>query len=190
MTFPIPQIQIRQQRAQIGIDADLGQLDIKQPKATLEITTEPSKLEIHSEKGVLYIDSSKAWDALGLGSSLETMSRIYSKARDVALQGIAKIVENGNRLAAIQNGGNAIAEIAKEKGDEFFEFEFLGDASMNNVELHYEPGKLDIQFKEGKVNVNTHPNPPEINYIRGKLDIYMIQYPKVDIIPPQIDIKT
>lgn len=189
MTLPIPQIQIRQQNARLGIDADIGKLDIKQPRATFEMTTELPKLEIHSEQGKLYIDSSKAWDALGHGPALETMSKIYSRAHEVALQGIAKIVEDGNRLAAIQDGGNAIAEIAKERGAEFFEFEFMGDASMDNVDVHYEPGKLDIQVKEGKVNLDTHPNPPEINYTRGKLDIYMMQYPKVEIIPPQIDIK-
>jgi len=187
--MPIPQIQIRQEYAKLGIDADLGVQDIKQPTATFELTTERPKLDIHSEKGVLYIDSSKAWDALGHGPFLETMNKIYSRAHEVVMQGIAKIVEDGNRMAAIQNGGNAIAEIAKEKGAEFFEFEFMGDASSGNVSMHYVPGKLDIQVKEGKVNIETHPNRPEINYTRGKLDIYMLQYPKVEIIPPQMDIK-
>lgn len=189
MTLSIPQIQIRQQNAQIGINADLGVLDIKQPKATFEITTERPVMEIHAEKGVLYIDSSKAWDALGHGPALETMNKIYSRVHEVAMQGIAKIVEDGNRLAAIQCGGNAIAEIAKEKGAEFFEFEFMGDASSGNVSMHYVPGNLDIQVEQGKVNITSHPNRPEINYTRGKLDIYMMQYPKVEIIPPQIDTK-
>lgn len=63
----MPQIQIHQEYARLGIDADLGTLDIKQPRATFEITTERPKLEVHSEQGVLYIDSSKAWDALGHG---------------------------------------------------------------------------------------------------------------------------
>jgi hypothetical protein len=189
MTLPIPQLQIRQQYAKLGIDYDIGRQEIRQPRAAFELTTERPKLDIHAETGVLYIDSSKAWDALGHGPFLETMNRIYARAREVALQGIAKIVEDGNRLAAIHEGGNAIAEIAREKGAEFFEFEFMGDASFDNVDLHYEPGKLDIQVEDGKVNLYTHPNPPEHNYTRGKLDIYMMQYPKVEIIPPQIDIK-
>jgi len=189
LTLPIPQLQIRQEYARLGIDADAGTLDIKQPTATFEFNTEQPKLDITSEKGALFIDSSKAWDALGHGPFLETMNRIYTKATQVALQGIAKIVEDGNRLAAINQGGNAIAEIAKEKGADFFEFEFMGDASVNNVSLHYQPGKLNIQVKEGKVNLNTHPNRPEINYNRGKLDIYLMQYPKVEITPPNIDKK-
>ncbi|UKS26135.1 DUF6470 family protein [Paenibacillus sp. HWE-109] len=187
--MPIPQIQMHLQNARLGIDADIGVQDIKQPKATFEITTQSPRLEIHSEKSKLYIDSSKAWDALGHGPALQTFSKIYSRAHDVALQGIAKIVEDGNRLAAIHHGGNAIAEIAKEKGAEFFEFEFMGEASIDNVDLNYDPGSIDIQVEEGKVNINSHPNAPEINYTRGKLDIYMIQYPKVEIIPPQIDVK-
>lgn len=187
--MPIPQIQIHRQNAILGIDYNLGQLEIRQPKATLDITTERSKLNIHSENGVLYVDSSKAWDALGKGPFLETMNRIYTRAHEVAMQGIAKIVEEGNRLAAIHEGGNAIAEIAKEKGLEFIEFEFMGDASFDNVDIRYEPGELDIQVEAGKVTLNTRPNRPEIQYTPGKLDIYMIQYPKVEITPPQIDLR-
>lgn len=185
----MPQIQIHQEYARLGIDADLGTLDIKQPRATFEITTERPKLEVHSEQGVLYIDSSKAWDALGHGPALQTMSKIYSRAREVALQGIAKTVEDGNRLAAIHLGGNAIAQISKEKGADFFEFEFMGEASMDNVDLNYVPATVDVRFQEGRTHLNTHPNAPEINYNRGKLDIYMLQYPKIEITPPQINIK-
>jgi hypothetical protein len=189
MTLPIPQIQIRQQNVKLGIDADLGEMNIRQPQATFELKTDSPKVDIHTERGVLYVDSSKAWDALGRGPALETMNKIYSRLHEVALQGIAKIVEDGNRLAAIHHGGNAIADIAKERGAEFFEFEFMGDASPLNVNVRYEPGKLDIQAIGGTVDLNTHPNPPEISYSRGKLDIYVMQYPKVEIIPPQIDTK-
>lgn len=185
----IPQIQILKQSGILGIDADLGQQDIRQPKATFEIATTPPKLNIHAENGTLTIDSSRAYEALGRGPVLETLNKIYSQAKNVALQGIAKIVENGNRMAQISNPANAFAEIAGNQALDFFEFEFMGDASVNNVVVHYRPGKLYIQVEEGKVDLNTHPNPPEINYTRGKLDIYMMQYPKIEIIPPQIDIK-
>jgi hypothetical protein len=108
----MPTIQIQQRYAQIGIDADLGAFHISQPIATFEINTTPAKLDAQYRQGTLRIDQSKAWDALAVGSNLNLMQRIYSEAKNIALQGTARIVENGNRMAAIQNDTNAFAEIA------------------------------------------------------------------------------
>jgi hypothetical protein len=185
----IPRIQISQTSAMLGIDADLGEQSIQQPKADVEIKTVQPKLQINSEQGKLFVDSSRAWDALGRGPALETMSRIYSQAKDIALQGIAKIVQDGNRMAAIHTGENAIAELARESTNDikFDEFMYMGEASVDNVDVRFEPGKLDIQVESGRVELNVQPNRPIVDYHRGKLDIYMQQYPKVEITPPQID---
>jgi hypothetical protein len=184
-----PQIQIRQTPALLGIDADLGTQDIKQPRATFEVTTERPKQEIRQPRGELQIDQSKAWDALGKGPFLETMNRIYSESRNVALQGIARIVDNGNRLAQIHLNTNPIADIAEQLSFERFEFDTLGPASFDNVDITYTAKKAEINVTDGLVNLNTHPNRPEYEYQRGKLDIYMRQYNSVEITPPQIDLK-
>ncbi|MCL6459838.1 MAG: DUF6470 family protein [Gorillibacterium sp.] len=189
MVVTIPQIQIRQEYGRIGIDADLGTQEIRQHAPTMTIKTEPARLDIHSEPGELVIDQSKAWDALGVGSHLEMMSRIYTEAKNIGLQGIARIVERGNRLAAIQNKTNAIADIAQEEAFEEYDFNYFQPASIDNVDIYYTAHKPEIQFNQGGVDVNFQIQAPEINYNRGKLDIYMLQYPKLEIIPPQIDMK-
>lgn len=185
----IPQIQIRQIPARISIDADLGRQNIRQPRATQEMVTDLPRVEIRQPQGELDIDQSKAWDALGLGNTMESMRRIASQAHNVAMQGIVRIVENGNRLAQIHLDTNPIAEIAEQLTFDFVEFDYYGPASYDNVDVYYTARKPEIMPIEGKVNVRTHPNRPEIEYHRGKLDIYMSQYPKVEIIPPQIDMK-
>jgi len=190
MMMSVPSIQIRQYPAKLGIDADLGQYSIRQPKAKFEIRTEPPKVEIRQPQGELKIDQSKAWDALGLGGIMEAMNRIASQARNVALQGIARIVENGNKLAQIHlEHVNPIADIAEQLRFEHFEFDYYGPASYDNVDVFYTARKPEFRPIEGKVQIHTHPNKPEIDYMRGKLDIYMIQYPKVEITPPRIDVK-
>ncbi|WNR44693.1 DUF6470 family protein [Paenibacillus roseipurpureus] len=186
----IPQLQIHQQPALIGIDADLGTLEMKQPRPTYEMQVDRPKQEIRQPRGELEIDQSRAWDALGEGPILEAMNRIYSQCKNVALQGIARIVENGNRMAAIHEPGNAIAEIAHQLVFDHQEFDYYGEASYDNVDITYMAHKPEITVTEGKVNVNTHVNPPEVDYNRGKLDIYMRQYPSIEITPPQIDFKT
>jgi hypothetical protein len=185
----IPQIQIRQQPALLAIDADLGTQDIKQPAPTYEMSTERPKLEIRQPRGELKIDQSRAWDALGQGPILEAMNRIYSGSKNVALQGLARIVENGNRLGDLRYRGNPIADMAEQVRFERLELDYYGEASYDNVDIHYTAHKPEISVEEGKIHVNVHVNPPEINYNRGKLDIYMKQYQKIEITFPEIDLK-
>lgn len=184
----LPQIQIRQEYARLGIDADLGQWDLKQPRPTFEMKQVPLHYDMNTQKGELHIDQSKAWDALGLGGNLNIMNRIYTEAHNIAMQGIARRAEFGDRLAAIHEGGDPIAENAMERFNEFQEFNYLGPASFDNVDVSYTPSHVDIELIPGRIEINTHPNPPEAEYRRGKLDLYMLNYNKVEIIPPQIDI--
>lgn len=187
--LPIPSIRIHQQYAQIGIDADLGSYDMRQPRAAFEMQTTRPQLTIHQEKGELVIDQSKAWDALGTGNILGVLSHIYSEAKGIGLQGISRRVENGNRLAAIHLDTNAIADIVQEEDFQFQEFDYTGPASFDNVDVTYTASKAEIQVEDGTVRIDTHPRPPEVEYHRGKLDIYMLQNAKVEITPPQIDTK-
>ncbi|GAA4873867.1 hypothetical protein GCM10023310_61890 [Paenibacillus vulneris] len=186
--IPFPQIDMRQQFGRIGIDADLGHYEIHQSKATLDIQTTPSRYEVSSPQGELHINQDRAWSALNGGKPAEFTNRIYSQMDGILLQAIAKIVQDGNRMAALNVPGNPLADIAFENA---FEpqpsIEYMGEASYDNVDIEYIPHKPDIQFVEGKLNIQSQVNKPEINYVRGKLDIYMEQSPKLDIIPPVID---
>ncbi|WP_246314727.1 DUF6470 family protein [Paenibacillus foliorum] len=187
--FPLPSIQIRQEYAQIGIDADLGQYEMRQPRPTMEMQQTSTKLEMHQPNGELEIDQSKAWDALGLPGTLEVMNRIYSQSRDIALQGIARRVEDGNRMYAIHKGGNPIADIAVERSQisGFSELDFVGEAAYDNVDIHFNRRAPEIQAERGGVQINTQVNRPEIEYHRGKLEYSMLRWGKVEITPPQID---
>ncbi|MDQ1911279.1 DUF6470 family protein [Paenibacillus sp. GD4] len=185
VTFP--QIQIRQQYAKLGMDADHAVIEQQQPKATYEMKRIPSQLDMKQPIGELTIDQSKAWDAYGKGGILTTMNRIYSQAESIALQGIARRVEQGNRLADIASKRNAIAENAKDLFFTFPEFDYAGPASYDNVDITYQARKPEIQVTDGRIDVNTHPNKPELSFQRGKLDMYMLQYASVEITPPAID---
>lgn len=186
----IPQIRISQQYARIGIDADLGRYEIKQPRPMFELEQTNAKMEIRQPRGELEIDQSKAWDALSRTNILEVMQRIYGQAREVAMKGIARIVEDGNRMAAIhKNKADAIPELASDVTVSFPEMEYAGEAAFDNVDVHYTPHRPEIETTRGEVKLNTRVNPPEVDYYRGKLDIYMLQFNKVEITPPAIDIK-
>ncbi len=184
-----PSIKLDIQSARIGIDIQRSQMEIRQPQPDLEMQTKPTTMEMRSPQGDLQIDQSKAWDALGMGSHETFMHRIYSESKNVALQGIARIVEKGNRLAAIEKGGNPIADMAADRAFEPSSMNYLGEASYDNVDLDYMPHKVEIDVNLGSVDIQITPHQAEISYTPGKVSIYMQQYPKVEMIPPEIDIK-
>ena len=70
----------------------------------MEMQVDRPKQNIQSPPGELEIDQSRAWDASWQGPILTALSnRIYQLAQEIAMQGIASSVENGNRMAAIQH---------------------------------------------------------------------------------------
>ncbi|PZE19430.1 hypothetical protein CBW46_018485 [Paenibacillus xerothermodurans] len=164
---------------------------MRQPEATVDIQTTPARLEIHTQQGHLSIDNTDWRDALGDGPHLEAMHRIYSTCKQIALQAIAKKVEDGNIMAAIHTRRNAIAELAVESTNDVdnFQFMYMGDASYDNIDIRYQPATVHIQVQQGQVDMDVQVNRPEIQYYRGKLDIYLSDYPSVEIIPPQVNLK-
>lgn len=185
----LPKIRYRLQHAKMHIDADLGKYEMKQPRPTFEMKRIDPKLDIRQPRGDLQVDSSKARDALAQGGNLEMMHRIYSAARNVAMDGIARIVEKGNKLAAIHLGGNPIADNAEAGLNGFPEMDYAGPASYDNVDITYTARKAEIEVEPGRIEFNTKVNNPIVEYHRGKMEIYMKQYPNVEMLPPQIDMK-
>lgn len=186
----IPQLQMRQIHAKIGIDADLGQQDIRQPKAKMDFEITSPKLEMRQPNGSLEIDSEKAWDALGKGGLLRTMNRIYSEIPRILLEGIARKVEQGNRMGDLVHSKNPIAENAMDLYQAILDMPLVGEAKYDNVDIYYSANRPEINVSLGEAVTNMEQQNPEINYNWGKLDIYQLQKGEVIISPPQIDVKT
>lgn len=183
----IPQIQIHQEYAAIGIQTTPAKQEIEQPEATIDMKQTSATLDIQQPEGKLEIDQSRARDALALGNNLETMKRIYAKASEMALQGVARIVEKGNQMAAIHQGGNPIAAAAKDWQRTFPEFAFEGPASMDNVDIHYTANKPVIDVQVGGVELNVTPHRAVHNYTPSKAEVYLRQRNAVEITPPVLD---
>jgi hypothetical protein len=185
----IPTIQIQTQPARMGMDATPAKLEIEQPPATFEMSTTAPILNIRSQRGELHIDQTRAWDALSMGPHLETMNKIYSAVKNIVLDTIGRIAEEGDQLAAIHRDTNAIADIAENRRVDRFELAFAGPAGYDNVDIEYIAHAPEIEYIKGEVNLHAQENKPHYQFTRGKLDIYVVQYSKVEIIPPQIDLQ-
>ncbi|MNQ93087.1 hypothetical protein D3C85_1085340 [compost metagenome] len=135
------------------------------------------------------VDSSAARSALTGGNFLDMNARIYSGFQDIYLQGIARRVEEGNRAAAIYIPDNTIPNIYGEDWQPIPFPEFRTPASIDNVDIHFDVTPPDISFRKAHTDIQVEVHRPEIQYTRGKLDMYMKQYATVQFIPPEVDIQ-
>lgn len=183
----LPILQFRQKPALIGIEAGLGDYSIRQPRASLSISTKPGEFDMQHTDPQLTIDQSQAWAAYTGGSPLEMNQRIYSGVREIFLQGIANRVQQGNRVAAIHQPGNSIAEVYGTDTEAHILPEFRGPASIDNVDIHFSITPIRIDYKDRTTDIIAQVNPPEVEYRRGKLNIYMRQYQSIEFLPPELD---
>ncbi|SCW58555.1 hypothetical protein SAMN04487970_101792 [Paenibacillus tianmuensis] len=174
-------LSIRQGFGQIGIETQNASVDIRSPMGQLSIDQQPAQMDFHSEPGELLIDSSAAWSALGSGPHMEWLNSIYSQIPNIVLQGIAKIVEDGNRMAQITNPRNAFAELAQNALSNESSIEYVGPASYFNVKIQYEPKPAVTHIEPVKPDIQYTPMKPEFEYNPGRVEVYLKQRNWIDI---------
>ncbi|MEB3102343.1 DUF6470 family protein [Ferviditalea candida] len=181
-------LSIRQTYAQIGIRTHRASQDIHSNKGDLSIQQPQAKMDIQQPGGELTIDSSAAWTALGIGPNLEWTNFIYSQSKSIALQAIARIVEEGNRMAQITNPRNAFADLAKDVYFRENPVEYVGEASYFNVKVHYQPRAPIINIEPQKPQIQYTPNKPEVQYNPGSIEMYLQQKNSINIQVSQYDL--
>lgn len=183
----IPHIQIERQPALLEVQSRKAELSIRQPRPEFEIETSHAKMDITQPRPELEIDQHQAWRAYNGGTALEMNQQIYSELPALFLEGIAKRVEQGNRMAEFHLPGNSIAEIygSDWKRDPFVEFR--APASYDNVSIHVERREPQVNIEPVPPSITAQAHTPEIEYHPGNLDIRVKQYGSIRIIPPQID---
>lgn len=167
--------------AKIGIKTTKGQYDITSSKGDQSITTTKPKMTISGEPKKAIIDSYESWAERGFKNNIDILSENAQLAKQAAINGLARVVADGNRMADIRkNMPPAIPEIAeKNTRPEIREFGFgMIPLSKPNVTI---VGGQSIDWQLGSTNIDYTPSKPEINYDRGKVEVYMTQYQNLQI---------
>ncbi|MDQ0659999.1 DUF6470 family protein [Paenibacillus sp. W2I17] len=185
----LPVVQIHTTPTLLHIDADIGQYSIRQPKAEVQLHTKPSKLTVQSHAIELNVDQSKAFSAYHGGNMIDMNARIYSGIQQLFMQNMAERVQQGNELAAIHKPGNTIANIIGTNWKSKPFPETRTPASMDNVDIRIETRAPSVRFEAAVSEMNVIVNKPEIEYQRGKLDIYVKQYASIQFTPTAIDLE-
>jgi hypothetical protein len=168
-------------------------LDIRTQNARLDLHQKHAKINLRTEKPKVLIDQYECFAEEGLKNNYDLTKEAAQKGYQQALDFIAKTAEDGKTLAAIEHGGNPVADIAKR--DSFPEHELIlntiprsrpritveGDLKIepernweginNGVEGNFTPGSVNIDYQPAKVNINVTQYPAvDIRYTKNRID--------------------
>ncbi|WP_342479167.1 DUF6470 family protein [Paenibacillus sp. FSL H7-0350] len=182
-------VQISHTPALIGINTTPGSLTMSQPNADMQITTTSGQWDIHSPGPDVVIDQSMARAAYTGGTYREMSQRIYSGVEQLWLQGIAKRMEQGERMANFHKPGNSIAEVYGEDWQPVSYPEIRGPAAYDNVDIDIKANPVQIEYQKAEVKIDVKQNAPQIQYTPSIVEIYMRQMPALTFTPKIIDDK-
>ena len=96
------------------------------------------------------------------------------EAKQAALEGIARRVDEGNMMANIKNSANAIAEIALNNSFTQHVFDVVSMPKSRPL-IDFIGGTVDITIHEGYVDVKSKPNMPIVDVQAGDIEIFLRQ---------------
>ncbi|MES5395951.1 DUF6470 family protein [Bacillus amyloliquefaciens] len=179
----MPRLIIDSVPAKIGITFQKEEIEMEQPPADLEIEQPPAELNIESTPAKLTIDQTRAWENLNLKSFEKLNAEAAQKGAEACSEFIAKTVREGKEMAAIEKKtGNVMARQAADVSppDPFGEFsDFLPAQFL--VDIDCIPSKLTVDIEARKPSIEAAAHKPVWNYTPGKVQIDMMQDPKVTI---------
>jgi hypothetical protein len=178
-------ISINTTSAAIGIDRTASRLDMQSQNAQLELHSNPPMVNIRTERPTIEIDQYECFASVGLKGPVDLTREAAGRANQNALEYIGKVVADGNRLAAIENGGNPIAEMAKRDATTTHEFGIVSLPTARpritvKGSMQVDPGSTGQGMHNG-VEGNFTPANLNINYTPEKVNIFMRQYASVNI---------
>jgi Family of unknown function (DUF6470) len=172
----LPQIRLESTFAKIAIDTTPPMLEIEQSPVELDLQQPPAEIKIETTPFKLTIDQTKAWEDMDLKHIFRRIEEFAQQGYEDWLEGIARVSRQGDELMRIEDGGNPIAEQAKENSeDPMYELNVGWVPSHFSVKTNFEPAKVHIDVKVNKPIINTKINKPIISYTPGKVTIELAQ---------------
>jgi hypothetical protein len=172
----LPQIRLESTLAKIAIETTLPVQEIEQPPAELDLQQPPAEIKIEKTPAKLTIDQTKAWEDMDLKHIFRRIEEFAQQGYEDWLEGMARVSRQGDELMRIEDGGDPIAEQAKENSeDPMYEFNIGWVPSHFSVKTNFEPAIVHIDVKVNKPIIKTKINKPIINYTPGKVTTELVQ---------------
>lgn len=181
----IPQLQIQTTRGVLGLQITKPIQEIEQPRPTISQEQPAAILEMSSTKPQLSIDTTENRADIDMKSVFRRSAENAQFGHQSVMEGIARRAQEGQQLVRIENGGNALVEIAKQNGTPppaQLDIRFVGDRTK--IQMNVQPGSLNINATAQKPIYDVQVNKPIHHYTQGKVTGQMEQWPDI-----QIDVK-
>lgn len=166
---------INQTFSRIGIERIPGKLDIETQNTKLELHQKHAKISLHTELPKVEIDQYECFASAGLKGPIDLTVEAAQLGRSQAMKYIGKVATDGDRLAAIELGGDPIPDIAERdaypvhefgldfipkarpkitvKGGVWVEPQGISEGINNGVEGEFIPGSIKFNYAATKINI-------------------------------------
>ncbi|MCM3756433.1 DUF6470 family protein [Sporosarcina aquimarina] len=178
----MPELQIQTTPGKLGLNIEKSVQQIEQPRATIDQQQPAAILEISTTKPQLSLDTSAVREDIDMKSVFKRTEEYAQLGRLAAIDGVGRRAEEGQQLLRIENGGNAIADLAKQNGTPPpapLGIRFV--ANRSKIQMSITPGSLTINATPQKPIFNAQITKPMHMYTSGKVTGTMEQYPSIQI---------
>lgn len=178
----MPQLQIQTTPGKLGLTIEKPIQLIEQPKATIDQQQPAATLEISSTRPKLSVDTTAVREDIDMKSAFKRTEEYAQLGRQAALNGVGRRAEEGQQLLRIENGGNTIADLAKQNGTPPpapLGIRFV--ANRSKIQMSISPGTTTINSTPQKTVFNAQVNKPVHTYTPGKVTGQMEQHPSIQI---------
>ncbi|MBH0230881.1 DUF6470 family protein [Halobacillus yeomjeoni] len=177
----MPKLQLQTQQAKLILNTNPARHEYHQQKAEQSIQQPKADVKIEQKPGRLTIDQSNAWRNLHFKSVFERTREVADDANQKWLEGIGRMAEEGDDLMRVENGGNPVAEHAKNKSVMNFTYLPGNTPTYDLVKARYEANPAVIEVQRNDPIIETTPRYPQFEYQRGSVDVSLAQHADVKI---------
>jgi hypothetical protein len=177
-------LSISQTHAKIGIETTPSRLDINTRFAKLELKQKPAKINIETELPKVLIDQSEAFASAGLKNVFEQTREAAQRAKENALQYTAKVAADGDTMAAIESGVDAIAQISERDSIQIAEWNI--DFIPKTGPKFEVTGSINIEAERNWEGINNGvegnfiPQDINVKYTPYQVRIFLSQYASIN----------
>ncbi len=170
------------QPARLGLESSPAKLRLEVPQPRLDIQQRWPQVQIQRRPPVLEIEPNR--ELPGWRRPLQQARKAAAEAQRAVLDGIARVAQEGDRLAQIERGASVAEVVAGEAG--WWAGHDLAEFNVALVppappEVRVVPGQLDIAVQPGAVTVRS-----PVEFVRGSVQpgevrIQLLQAVKVTV---------
>lgn len=171
------QLNISTKPAKLELSSTTPVLNMKTTPPKIQLSTQPAIVEIHRTDGKLEMDFTPFRYSIGLKTNTDLRRDLAKDGKQKLLEAIGNIAQAGDRMARIETKEDAIVNISAESN-----FQEPLDITWAHLEppiIHYEPGKLEFNPIDGKVNLELERGTVELDPQRGQVIGRMTQYQSI-----------